>query len=193
MPSRSTRRSDGASPPPTPKPTVENRWWVDQGKINEKERRAQARAAFAAGQELPNLPGAQLFRIGMDFDQDRARARLTDPLLNLLREGNPATNEWAYLPMIDDRSPPELIERVKRVLRLPPGARGVLVDSGSSLRVIVTGTPLGERLVELTLGGDSCLDAWSHGDWVRETVFRDRESALRQAPGLITRHLSDRD
>jgi hypothetical protein len=93
------------------------------------------------------------------------------------------------MPLTEQRSSKEHVERVKRSLRLPRGGRGVLVDSGTSLRAIVTGRPFGERVVEFTLGGDSSLDVWSRGEWIAEKVFRSRERALREAPHLIARYL----
>jgi hypothetical protein len=176
-----------AAAPQPPKPTVENRWWVDSATA--KDRRGGGSAEGSSRQAVAPIVGARLFGVGRDFDQDRARSRLTDSNLNWLREANPAENEWAYLAMIAERSPRELIERVKRAIRLPRGARGVLVDSGSSLRVIVTGKPIGERIAELTLGGDSSLDAWVQGEWVQEKPFRSRERALREASAFIARFL----
>jgi hypothetical protein len=175
------------------RPTSESRWWVEHAKVNEKERRAAARAAFAAGQGLPKLPGAKFFRVGMDFDQEKARSELTDTNLNLLRQANPPENGWAYLALIADRSSEQLVQRVKRSLRLPPGARGVIVDSGSSLRAIITGLPVGERVVEVTLAEDSSLDAWAHGEWVCEKVFANRERALREASALIASCLRNQE
>jgi hypothetical protein len=177
---------DGSRPPadPTsPQPQVENRWWVDANTS------AKRRSPTPPGErETPPIVG-RLFGVGRDFDQDRAKVHLTDANLHLLREGNPPEDGWAYLPMTEQRSGKDHLERVKRSLRLPRGARGVLVDSGNSLRAIVTGQPFGERVVELTLGGDSSLDVWSHGEWVAEKVFKSRERALREAPHLIARHL----
>ena len=184
------RPTDGPRSPAPPKPTVENRWWVEQANAKEKERRAAARAGLEP-ESAANLPGAHLFRIGKGFDQEQARARLTDANLNFLREANPAPNEWGYLQTADVPSPKEILERTKRALRLPPGARGVLVDAGTSLRAIVTGSPVGERLVEVSMGVDACLDAWRNGDWVVEKVFSDRDRALAEAPAVIAAFLRD--
>ena len=53
-----------------------------------------ADAALAAG--VTYLVG-RLFGVGRDFDQDRAKVRLTDANLHILREANPAEDTWAYL------------------------------------------------------------------------------------------------
>lgn len=166
------------------KPTVENRWWVDS--TTGAKRRGPTPPSE---RPTPPIVGDRFFAVGRGFDQDRARARLTDSNLNLLREANPPDDGWAYLALTEQRSPRDFLERVRRALRLPRGSRGVLVDSGTSLRAIVTGKPFGARVVELTLGGDSSLDAWANGEWVAERVFKSRERALREAPHLFARHL----
>jgi hypothetical protein len=162
-------------------PTVENRWWVDQGKD-------------AKGNPLPRPPakfGHQFFRSGEGFEQDRARLRLTDSNLKWLEESQPAPDTWALVHVLPrDRFPAGRVERVKAVVKLPPGGRGVLVDSGTSLRAIITGQPAGERLVELRLGEDSSFDAWVHGEWVREVLFRGFDDALRRAPALVREYLT---
>lgn len=162
-------------------PTVENRWWVDQGKD-------------AKGNPLPRPPakfGHGFFRTGAGFEQDRARLRLTDSNLKWLEEAAPPVGGWAVVHVLErDRFPANRLEKVKGALRVPPGGRGVLVDSGSSVRAIMTGDAAGERLVELRLGEESSFDAWVHGEWVREVLFRGFEDALRRAPGLVREYLT---
>src|SRR5512145_3446749 len=131
------------------RPTVENRWWVDQGKD-------------AKGVPIPRPPaqfGHRFFRTGDGFEQERARIRLTDSNLKWLEEANPPPDGWVLVRMFSDQQVPEgRIERVKKMLPLPRGGRGVLVDSGNALRAIITGHPSGERLVEVRLGEESSFD-----------------------------------
>jgi len=86
--------------------------------------------------------------------------------------------------------PEPRVERVKGAFTLPPGGRGVLVDSGTSIRAIITADPPGERLVELRLGDESSFDAWVSGEWVREELFRNFDDALRRAPRLVREYLT---
>jgi hypothetical protein len=170
-------------------PTVENRWWVDSGTAV-----ARRRSGPADAESRPRpIVGERLFRVGRDFDQDRARARLSESHLDLLREGNPPESGWAYLAMTNERSRDDFLARVKQLVRLPRGARAVIVDSGVSLRIIATGKTIGERFVEITLGGESSFDAWVNGEWVHERVFRSRERALREASGVLQRFLDPKD
>jgi len=182
------KQPEATAKPGAPQPTVENRWWVD-GNTS-----AKRRGPTPPGErETPPIVGERMFGVGRGFDQDRAKARLTDANLHLLREGNPPEDGWAYLPMTDQLSSKDFLERVKSSIRLPRGSRGVLVDSGNSLRAIVTGQPFGERVVEITLGDDASLDVWVRGEWTTERVFRSRERALREASQLVARHLRPSD
>lgn len=173
------------------KPAVENRWWVDAG-AKKKKNGAHATPRPDSTEGGP-IVGGRFFEVGHGFDEDRAQKRLTDSNLNFIQEANPQEGTWAYLTLAGDKSPPERLAKVKRMLRLPKWARGVLVDAGTSIRAIATGDPVGERIVELTIGSQSSFDAWSSGEWVREKVFRSRERALREGSGLIVRYLKNRN
>jgi len=163
------------------RPTVENRWWVDQGKD-------------AKGNPVPRPPaqfGHRFFRTGEGFEQERARVRLTDSNLKWLEEASPPVGGWALVRALPGEQVPEArVEKVKAAFKLPPGGRGVLIDSGTTLRAIISGEPLGERLVEVRLGDESSFDAWVNGEWVREALFRSFDEALRRAPGLVPEYLT---
>ena len=168
--------------PGADEPTVQNRWWVDTDK------RKDAARATPKGDRPPI--GSRFFDIGYEFDQERAKQRLTDVNLKLLDEAKPPPNEWRLLQMVPDESvPPGQIEHIKRRLPLPPGARGVIVDSGRSARFVLTGDPVGERVLEFTLGEASSFDCWIRGDWVREESFRDLDDALRRARRIVFQYL----
>jgi hypothetical protein len=86
---------------------------------------------------------------------------LTDLNPEFLDEGRPGPNEWRLIRMVPNEAVPAgQIERIKRRLPLPPGARGVIVDSGRSVHFVITGDPVGERVLESTLGEESSFDCW---------------------------------
>jgi hypothetical protein len=164
------------------RPSLENRWWVDQGKD---------------GQPLERPPaqfGNGFFRTGVGFEQDRAQRRLTDLNLKWFDEAKPEPGAWAVLHLVErQRFPPQRLDKIRKALPLPPRGRGILVDSGDSIRAIITGDPIGERLVEVRLGAESSFDAWVRGEWVREALFRSFDEGLRRTPGLVREYLmSDR-
>jgi len=163
------------------RPTVENRWWVDQGKDAKGNPVTRPPAQF----------GHRFFRTGEGFEQDRARIRLTDSNLKWLEEANPPPGSWAVVRVLaGERIPDNRIEKVKSAIRLPPGGRGVLIDSGTSVRAVITAEPVGERLVEVRLGDESSFDAWVNGEWVREALFRDFDDGIRRAPALVREYLT---
>jgi hypothetical protein len=159
--------------------TNENRWWVDQGKSRER----------AKPQERQAPAGAQFFRSVENYDQEQARENLSDLNLKLLQESNPAPGEWAYLPLLAERSSAKEVEKIKRGFPLPASARGVLVDSGQSLRAIVTDTARGERILEFNFIDEASFDCWIRGEWVREEVFNDKHQLLQNAPQLLRQYL----
>jgi len=160
-------------------PTVANRWWVDLGGT---EKVKVKRAAGPAG--------SQFFQVAHDFEQERARERLTDNNLKLVHTANPPEGGWAYVRLAETAYPERELERVKKLVALPSYARGVIVDCGRSIRLLVTSTPLGDRLLELALGEVPSFDCWVHNEWVREALFEDAERALKALQRFIREYLS---
>jgi len=189
-PATAAATATSAEPEKSP---IDNRWWVDMGSAR---RKSPARPPTADGEPGVGRPGPawvageRLFREGESFDADRARAHLSGSNLDWLREANPPEGGWVVLKLTDDRPRDEVVERVKQAIRLPRGARGVLLDSGPTLRAIVTGSPVGERICEICLGTDCSFDAFVGGEWVHEQAFRGRDRALREASELLARWLS---
>jgi hypothetical protein len=163
-----------------PEPTVANRWWVDLGGT-EKVKAAKRPAGPV---------GSRFFVVGEGFEQERARERLTDDNLKILSAANPPEGGWGYVQLADTAYPQRELERIKKLVVLPPYVRGVIVDCGRSVRLLLTSTPPGERLLELTLGDSPSFDCWVHHEWVHEAVFDDAERALRALQRFIQRYLS---
>jgi hypothetical protein len=161
---------------------VANRWWVDSSGKDRKPRPAPV---------VPTaLAGAKFFRAGEGFAQEPARDRLTDNNLKIVKGAAPQEGQWVHVQLNESSVPERERERIKREVALPPYARGVMVDCGRSLRLLVTGTPIGERLLDLTLGDAPSFDCWIRDEWVRETVFKDANFAIRAFKRLVPEYLS---
>lgn len=194
--------TDGIAPGETPasaaadeaaKSPIDNRWWVDMGSARRKSapRAVTVDGEVVAGRPGPSwVAGERLFRDGGTFDADRARGHLSGSNLDWLREANPPEGGWVVLKLTEDRPRDDVVERAKQAIRLPAGARGVLLDSGPTLRAIVTGTPVGDRICEICLGPDCSFDAFVQGEWVHERTFRGRDRALREVSDLVARWLA---
>jgi hypothetical protein len=161
------------------KPTVTNRWWVDLGG---KEKVKVSRA--------PGPAGSQFFTVAHDFEQERARERLTDNNLKLLMAADPPEGGWTAVRLAETSYPERELERIKKLVSLPPYARGVIVDCGRSVRLLVTGTPIGDRLLEMALGETPSFDCWVHQEWVREALFDDADNAIRALQRFIRQYLA---
>ena len=109
-----------------------------------------------------------------DFEQERARERLTDNNLKLLIAADPPEGGWSSVRLAETSYPERELERIKKLVNLPPYARGVIVDCGRSIRILVTGTPVGDRLLEMALGEAPSFDCWVHQEWVQRGVVRRR-------------------
>lgn len=161
---------------------VKDRWWVDFG----DKGKAKAPAPVAPA---PVQVGQRFYRAATGFEQEAARSRLTDLNLKLLVEANPAEGEWGYVSLTDRPCPVAEAEQIRQAIALPPYARAAFIDSGRTVRILATGTPIGERILELALNREPSFDCWIGDEWVKEELFRDRKRALRAFRDYIERFL----
>ncbi|HVN85058.1 MAG TPA: hypothetical protein VMW17_09460 [Candidatus Binatia bacterium] len=158
---------------------VADRWWVETTPKNRpKPPLTQAPA------------GTSFFTVAHDFEQDRARERLTDNNLRLVQQANPPEGGWGYVQLAETTYPARELERIKQLINLPPYARGAIMDSGRTIRVLITGTPIGERILELALGEAPSFDCWVDGEWVREALFDDVNAAIKALHRFVVDYLS---
>ncbi len=156
------------------KPNVENRWWVETVVKRPKKVKTEA--------EMPQLPVAMAFyQVAIDYDQDKAKEDLTDNNLRIAREANPKPGEWVYVAMTQEHYPPHLIKRVKDEFRLPREARGIVIDHGRVVRMLVCGPSLEDWMIDITLSDEPSVDVYVWGVMWRERLFRRAEEAMRQA------------
>jgi hypothetical protein len=127
------------------KPNVENRWWVETTVKKPKKAKSEV--------EMPQLPVAMSFyQVARDYDQDRAKDDLTDNNLRIARQANPPQGDWVYVAMTEEHYPPHLIKRVKDEFRLPREARGIVLDHGRLVRLLICGPGLEDWMIDITLG-----------------------------------------
>jgi hypothetical protein len=156
------------------KPNVENRWWVETTVKKPKLTKSEL--------ELPVLPVAMSFyTVAKDYDQERAKDDLTDNNLRIARAANPAPGEWVYVPMTEEHYPPRLVKRVKEEFRLPREARGIVLDHGRLLRLLICGPQLEDWMIDVTLADEPSVDVYVWSVMQRERLFGRAEETLRQA------------
>ena len=155
------------------KPTAD-RWWVETNLKRPKQARSEV--------DLPVLPVAMSFyTVAKDYDQDRAKDDLTDNNLRIARAANPGLGEWVYVAMTEEHYPERLVRRIKEEFRLPREARGIILDHGRLLRLLICGPQLDDWMLDVTLGDEPSVDAYVWSTMYRERLFKRAEDALRQA------------
>src|SRR5208282_3335537 len=124
------------------KPNVENRWWVETTFKKPKKAKLET--------EMPQLPVAMAFyQVARDYDQDRAKEDLTDNNLRIARAANPPQGDWAYVAMTEQHAPPNVIKRVKDEFRIPREARGIVIDHGRVVRLLICGPQLEDWMLDV--------------------------------------------
>lgn len=155
-----------------------NRWWVDVSDQRPAIRKADGRTL------------RRFFHTVEGYDQETARANLTDTNRRLLESVELRPGRWVHLRLLDSGYSRRGRERIYRMLPLPPYARGVFVDSGLYCRLLVTGDPPGQRILELALTESPSFDAWVDDEWVEEQVYPGARSAIRDFRRKIRAYLS---
>ena len=187
---RNRPASKGATRPVRPEPKLEEWREPEDRPANTAARSGQK---FGGSDEQPEEQrepaGAGFFRSFENYDQEEAREWLSNPNVKLIQRANPQPGEWAYCSLVEERCSAREIERIKRGLPIPPDVHAVLVDSGLSLRAIITGTPMYERLLEFNFIDEASFDCWIQGEWVCEEVFDDKYELLRRAVKLLEKYL----
>jgi hypothetical protein len=156
------------------KANVENRWWVETNVKKPRQTKSEL--------DLPQLPVAMSFyTVAKDYDQDRAKEDLTDNNLRIARAADPPLGGWAYVAMTEDHYPPRLVKRIKEEFRLPQQVRGVVLDHGRLLRLLICGPQLEDWMIDLTLADEPSIEVYVWGTMHRERLFKRAEEALRMA------------
>jgi hypothetical protein len=174
------------------KPNVENRWWVETTVKRPRKPEQTRPDPGTAEQGIPRGTGpeetpAQLpvaagfYTVARDYNQDRAKEDLTDNNLRIARSANPQPGQWVYVAMTMEHYPERLIKRIKDEFRLPREARGVILDHGRVVRLLVCGPQLEDWMLDVTLSDEPSVDVYVWNTMYRERLFKRAEEALRQA------------
>jgi len=90
----------------------------------------------------------------------------------------------------DSRKVAFLQQAFDRGLPLPSGSRGIVIDAGFSVRVIITGEPVGERYIDINFTDAPSLDYWVNGQLVREQVYSNIGEALKRIRTELPRYVT---
>jgi hypothetical protein len=162
----------------------ETKWWIDRGPVKEREK------ATAPEKGIIEKWAYELLR---NYNQDQAARNLVDINAKLLSGLSVAPGEWGYYSLEIGTYPSERLAKIKSGLPLPLGARGLVIDAGYSVRVIITGEPLGERYVDINFTDAPSLDYWVKGQLVEERVYSNVGEALKRIRPELPRYLAPSD
>jgi hypothetical protein len=160
----------------------EEKWWIDRGPV--KERQHHEKIQLGEG-----LIEQWVYGLLHDYSQDQAVKNVVDINQQLIPEFRGGPGEWTYRSMGVGSFPAGRLAKIKGILRLPGYARALVIDAGYSVRVLVTGEPVGEKLVDLNFVEVPSMDYWVKGELIEERLFSNLDDALRKMRGSLHRYL----
>jgi hypothetical protein len=149
----------------------ETKWWIDRGPVKEREKPAAP---------VKGIVEKWAYELLKNYNQDQAAKNLVDINSKILGSLSVRAGEWAYYSLDVGTYPPDKLAKIRSGLPLPPEARGIVIDAGYSLRILITGDPVGERYVDINFTDAPSLDYWVNGQLVEERVFSNVGEALRR-------------
>lgn len=162
-------------------PVEEAKWWIDRGPVKEREKKTQL------GRGIIEQWTYELLK---DYKQEQAVRNVVDMNKQLLRYFPATPGEWGYFSLGVGNYPAAGLAKIKEALRLPPYARALVIDAGYSVRVLITGEPLGERLVDANFTEGPSVDFWVGGEMVEENLFPSVDQSLKRLRGSLHRFLN---
>ncbi len=165
-----------------PQAFEETKWWIDRGPaVKEREKTATPEKGIIE---------KWAYELLRNYNQDQAAKNLVDINAKLLHGLSVPPGEWGYYSLEIGTYPTEKLAKIKNGLPLPPGTRGIVIDAGYSVRIIVTAEPVGERYVDINFTDAPSLDYWVNGQLVEERVYSNVGEALKRIRAELPRYLN---
>jgi hypothetical protein len=161
-------------------PFEESKWWVDRGPVKEREKPAEPVKGIIEKWAYELLKG---------YNQDQAARNLVDINPRLLKELSVPPGQWGYFSLEVGVYPAEKLNKIKSGLPLPAGSRAIVIDAGYSVRIVITGEPIGQRYVDINFTDAPSLDYWVDGQLVEERTFANVGEALKRIRPDLSRYV----
>jgi hypothetical protein len=163
-------------------PVVEEaKWWIDRGPVKEREKES------ALGRGIIEKWTYNLLK---DYRQDQAVRNVVDINPRVLKDLSVAPGEWGYLSLEVGKYSENGLAKIKSFLSLPSQARALVIDAGYSVRVMITGEPIGATLMDINFTEAPSLDYWINGELVEERLFYSVDDALKRLRGALPGYLN---
>jgi hypothetical protein len=162
-------------------PTEEVKWWIDRGPVKEREK------SEALGRGIIEKWTYELLK---DYKQEQAVRNVVDINLRTLKDLSQAPLGWNYVSLGVGNYPPDRLEKIKKAVQLPADARALLIDAGYSVRLLITGEPVGARLIDVNFTEGPSLDFWINNELIEERLFPNVEVALKVLRSALAGYLT---
>ena len=158
----------------------EVKWWIDTGAKRQQE----------TAERVPTgVIERWAFDLLKDYRQERALQNIVDINGQALREFTNNEDRWLYLSLGVGEFPLKRLNYIKNALRMPRYARALAIDAGYSIRVLITGNPPGEKVLDINFTEAPSMDYWINRELIEEQMFRSIEDALKRLRNSIHRYL----
>lgn len=158
----------------------EVKWWIDTGIKQRPE----------GGERAPiGVIERWAFELLKDYRQERALQNIVDINGQVLRELANSDDRWVYVSLGVGEFPQKHLNHIRDSLRIPRYARALAIDAGYSVRVLVTGNPPGEKVLDINFTEAPSLDYWTNGELIEEQLFRSIDDALKRLRNSVHRYL----
>ena len=158
----------------------EVKWWIDTGTKRQPE--TEERVPTGVIEHWA-------FDLLKDYRQERALQNIVDINGQALRELGANEERWVYVSLGVGEFPLKRLNYIKDSLRMPRYARALAIDAAYSVRVLITGNPPGEKVLDINFTEAPSLDYWINGELVEEQMFRSIEDALKRLRNSVHRYL----
>ena len=158
----------------------EVKWWIDTGTKRQPD---------GGEREPKGVIERWAFELLKDYRQEQALKNIVDINGQALRELGDNEDRWVYLSLGVGEFPLKRLNYIKDSLRLPRYARALAIDAGYSIRVLATGNPPGEKVLDINFTEAPSLDYWIDGELMEEQLFRSVEDALKRLRNSVHRYL----
>jgi hypothetical protein len=158
----------------------EIKWWIERGPVREREKK---------NEPLGGIIEKWAYELLKDYSQEQALKSVAGINQRIFKDLSVAPGEWGYQSLDIGKFHPGRLAKIKEALKLPPNARALVIDAAFSVRILITGDPIGERVLDLNFTPHPSMDYWIKGELVEEQLFSGLDQALRKLRPLLNRYL----
>ncbi len=162
-------------------PVEEAKWWIDRGPVKEREQKTQLEQGIIE---------KWVYAMLKDYNQDQAVRNVVDINRRIIKDLSLPAGEWGYVSLGVGSYPAGGLVKIRGSLPLPPDGRALVIDAGYSVRVLITGEPVGERLLDINFTESPSLDYWVAHELIEEKLFSSVDDALKKLKGSLYHYLA---